>query len=188
MTTRAFTDAFDRPIDPVDRLLRRRVIMLSGPIDSEKANDVMARLLYLEHEDPDEPIELRINSPGGEVLSGLAIVDTIAQLSCPVATICAGMAASMASVLLACGTKGLRRATANARVLIHQPWAGQFQGQATDLERAAEEILRQRARIDELLAEATGQEVARIHRDTERDTWFSAEEARDYGLVDEVIG
>jgi ATP-dependent Clp protease, protease subunit len=188
MTIGAFTDAFDRPIDPVDRLLRRRVIMLSGPIDSDKANDVMARLLFLEHEDPGEPIDLRINSPGGEVLSGLAIVDTIAQLRCPVATTCAGMAASMASVLLACGTKGRRRATANARVLIHQPWAGQFQGQATDLERAAEEILRQRARIDDILAQATGQEVARIHRDTERDTWFSAEEARDYGLVDEVVG
>jgi len=184
----ALTDAFDRPIDPVDRLLRRRVIMLSGPIDADKANDVMARLLYLEHEDPAEPIELRINSPGGEVLSGLAIIDTIAQLRCPVATICAGMAASMASVLLASGTKGRRRATANARVLIHQPWAGQFQGQATDLERAAEEILRQRARIDQLLSEATGQPVERIHRDTERDTWFSAEEARDYGLVDEVLG
>ena len=188
MTTGAFTEAFDRPIDPVDRLLRRRVIMLSGAIDADKANDVMARLLYLEHEDPSEPIELRINSPGGEVLSGLAIVDTIAQLRCPVATTCAGMAASIASVVLACGTRGRRRATANARVLIHQPWAGQFQGQATDLERAAEEILRQRARIDELLAEATGQPVDRIHRDTERDTWFSAAEARDYGLVDEVLG
>jgi ATP-dependent Clp protease, protease subunit len=183
-----WTDAFDRPIDPVDRLLRRRVIMLSGAIDVDKANDVMARLLYLEHEDPGEPIELRINSPGGEVLSGLAIVDTISQVRCPVATTCAGMAASMASVLLACGTRGRRRATANARVLIHQPWAGQFQGQATDLERAAEEILRQRARIDQLLADATGQPVERIHRDTERDTWFSAEEARDYGLVDEVLG
>jgi ATP-dependent Clp protease, protease subunit len=188
MSIGTFTEAFDRPIDPVDRLLRRRVIMLSGPIDTERANDVMARLLYLEGEDPEAPIDLRINSPGGEVLSGLAIVDTIAQLACPVATTCAGMAASMASVLLASGTKGRRRATANARVLIHQPWAGQFQGQATDLERAAEEILRQRARIDQLLADATGQPVERIHRDTERDTWFSAQEALDYGLVDEVVG
>ena len=183
-----WTDAFDRPIDPVDRLLRRRVIMLSGAIDADRANDVMARLLYLEHEDPGEPIELRINSPGGEVLSGLAILDTVAQVRCPVSTICAGMAASMASVLLACGTRGRRRATANARVLIHQPWAGQFQGQATDLERAAEEILRQRARIDRLLSAATGQPVGRIHRDTERDTWFSAAEALDYGLIDEVVG
>ena len=188
MSIGTFNEAFDRPIDPVDRLLRRRVIMLSGPIDTDRANDVMARLLYLEGEDTDEPVELRINSPGGEVLSGLAIVDTIAQLACPVATTCAGMAASMASVLLASGTKGRRRATANARVLIHQPWAGQFQGQATDLERAAEEILRQRARIDELLAGATGQPVERIHRDTERDTWFSAAEALEYGLVDEVVG
>jgi ATP-dependent Clp protease, protease subunit len=188
MSIGTFTESFDRPIDPVDRLLRRRVILLSGPIDTERANDVLARLLYLEGEDGDEPIELRINSPGGEVLSGLAIVDTIAQLTCPVATTCAGMAASMASVLLASGTKGRRRATANARVLIHQPWAGQFQGQATDLERAAEEILRQRARIDQLLADATGQPVERIHRDTERDTWFSAAEALEYGLVDEVVG
>jgi ATP-dependent Clp protease, protease subunit len=188
MSIGTFSEAFDRPIDPVDRLLRRRVIMLAGPIDSERANDVMARLLYLEGEDPDAPVDLRINSPGGEVLSGLAIVDTIAQLACPVATTCAGMAASMASVLLASGTKGRRRATANARVLIHQPWAGQFQGQATDLERAAEEILRQRSRIDQLLSDATGQPVERIHRDTERDTWFSAQEAMDYGLVDEVLG
>ncbi|HYY78443.1 MAG TPA: ATP-dependent Clp protease proteolytic subunit [Actinomycetes bacterium] len=188
MSTGTFTEAFDRPIDPVDRLLRRRVILLSGPIDADRAGDVMARLLYLEGEDPEAPIELRVNSPGGEVLSGLAIIDTIAQLRSPVATTCAGMAASMASVLLACGTRGRRRATANARVLIHQPWAGQFQGQATDLERAAEEILRQRARIDEILAAATGQPVERVHRDTERDTWFSAEQARDYGLVDEVLG
>jgi ATP-dependent Clp protease protease subunit len=188
MTLGTFFDTFDRPIDPVDRLLRRRVILLSGPIDAERANDVMARLLFLEGEDPESPVDLRINSPGGEVLSGLAVIDTIAQLRCPVATTCAGMAASMASVLLACGTRGQRRATANARVLIHQPWAGQFQGQATDLERAAEEILRQRARIDEILAAATGQPVGRIHRDTERDTWFSAQEAREYGLVDQVLG
>ncbi len=187
MTIGTWTEAFDRPIDPVDRLLRRRLILLSGPIDADRANDVMARLLYLEGEDPEQPVELRINSPGGEVLSGLAIVDTMAQLRCPVATTCAGMAASMASVLLACGARGRRRATANSRVLIHQPWAGQFQGQATDLERAAEEILRQRARVDAILAEATGQPVDRIHRDTERDTWFSAPEARDYGLVDEVL-
>src|SRR5918995_747449 len=112
MSIGAFTESFDRPVD------------------TERANDVMARLLYLEGEDDEAPIELRINSPGGEVLSGLAIVDTIAQLTCPVATTCAGMAASMASVLLASGTKGRRRATANARVLNHQPWGGQFHGQA----------------------------------------------------------
>src|SRR4029450_5680945 len=146
----------------------RRVILLSGPIDTERANDVMARLLYLEGGDPSEPIELGINSPGGEVLRGLAIVDTIQGLSCPVATTCAGMAASMASVLLASGTKGRRQAPANARVLIHQPWAGQFQGQATDLERAAEEILRQRARIDQLLADAPGQAVERLQRESDR--------------------
>ena len=175
--TTTFTDLFlDRPIDPVDRLLRRRVVLLSGPIDHTVAQDIMARLLYLEHEGGDEPVELRINSPGGEVTSGLAIIDTIQSLACPVATTCAGMAASMASVVLAVGTKGRRRATANARILIHQPWSGQFQQTAADLERTAQEILRQRQRLDE------------IHVDTDRDTWMSAEEARDYGLVDEVIG
>ena len=188
MSIGTFTESFDRPIDPVDRLLRRRVILLSGPIDTERADDVMARLLYLEGEDPSEPVELRINSPGGEVPSGLAIVDTIDQLACPVATTCAGMAASMASVLLASGTKGRRRATANARILIHQPWAGQFQGQAADIERAAKEALRLRERIDQLLAEATGQPLERIKADSDRDTWFSAAEALEYGLVDEVVG
>jgi ATP-dependent Clp protease, protease subunit len=176
----------DRPIDPVDRLLRRRVVLLSGEIDSDKANDVMARLLWLGQEAEGEPIELRINSPGGELLSGLALVDTIMQLRCPVATTCAGLAASMSSVVLAIGTRGRRRATPNARILIHQPWTGQFHGQAADLERTAEEVLRMRHRVDAILAEATGQTVERIHHDTDRDTWFSAEEAVAYGLIDEV--
>jgi ATP-dependent Clp protease, protease subunit len=179
-------ELYDRPVDPVDRLLRRRVVLLSGQIDADKANDVMARLLWLEQEDPGEPIELRINSPGGELLSGLAIVDTMAQVRCPVATICAGMSASMASVVLALGERGRRRATPNARILIHQPWSGQFQGQAADLERTAEEVLRLRRRLDALLAEATGQPEDRIHHDTDRDTWFSADEAVAYGLIDEV--
>jgi ATP-dependent Clp protease, protease subunit len=182
-----YPDAVDRPIDPVDRLLRRRVVMLSGMVTSELAQDVMARLLYLEGEDPDEPIDLRINSPGGDVLAGLAMLDTMRNLSCPVGTTCAGLAASMGSVLLAAGTKGRRRATANARILIHQPWSQGFQGQATDLERTAQEILRQRALVDDILAEATGQPVDRIHKDTDRDTWFSADEAVVYGLVDEVV-
>jgi len=176
----------DRPVDPVDRLLRRRVVLLSGQIDGDKANDVMARLLWLEQEGPGEPIQLRINSPGGELLSGLAIVDTMRQVQCPVATTCAGMAASMASVVLALGEPGQRRATPNARILIHQPWSGQFQGQAADLERTAEEVLRLRRRLDALLAEATGQTVERIHHDTDRDTWFAADEAVAYGLIDEV--
>ena len=181
-------DWFERPIDPVERLLRRRVVLLSGTVDAERANDVMARLLFLEGEDPDEPVELRINSPGGELTSGLAVLDTMRQLACPVATTCVGMAASMASVLLAGGTRGRRRATRNARILIHQPWTGQFQGQAADLERTAEEVLRQRRQIDEILADATGQPLERIHHDTERDTWFSPEEALAYGLIDEVQG
>jgi ATP-dependent Clp protease protease subunit len=179
-------ELYDRPVDPVDRLLRRRVVLLSGEINAERANDVMARLLWLEQEAEDEPIELRINSPGGDLLSGLALVDTIGQLRCPVATTCAGLAASMASVVLTVGSRGQRRATPNARILIHQPWTGQFQGQAADLERTAEEVLRLRRRVDGILAEATGQTVERIHHDTDRDTWFSAEEAVAYGLIDEV--
>lgn len=182
-----YPDAVDRPIDPVDRLLRRRVVLLSGMVTSEMAQDIMARLLYLEAEDPDAPIDVRINSPGGDVLAGLAMLDTMRNLSCPVGTTAAGLAASMASVLLAAGSKGRRRATANARILIHQPWSQGFQGQATDLERTAQEILRQRALVDDILAEATGQPVDRIHKDTDRDTWFSADEAVVYGLVDEVL-
>ena len=183
-----YNDSVDRPIDPLDRLLRRRVVMLSGAVTGEMAQDVMARLLYLEAEDPEAPIEVRINSPGGDVMAGLAILDTMTNLSCPVTTTCAGLAASMASVLLAGGgSKGRRRATANARILIHQPWSQGFQGQATDLERTAQEILRQRALVDDILAEATGQTVDRIHKDTDRDTWFSADEAVVYGLIDEVM-
>src|SRR5436309_9821319 len=132
METGTAFEFFDRPVDPVDRLLRRRVVLLSGEIDAARANDVMARLLWLEQEADDQPIELRINSPGGELLSGLAIVDTMAQVRCPVATTCAGMAASMASVVLAVGARGQRRATPNARILIHQPSSRQAQGQAPD--------------------------------------------------------
>jgi ATP-dependent Clp protease protease subunit len=178
----------ERPLDPVEQLLRRRLVPLTGAIDADVAGDIMARLLYLEGEDQAAPIELRINSPGGEVLAGLAVLDTMAQVSCPVHTTCAGMAASMASVLLAGGEPGHRRATANARVLIHQPWAGQFQGQAADIERAAKEALRLRERIDQLLAAATGQPLERIKADSDRDTWFSAEEALAYGLIDQIVG
>jgi ATP-dependent Clp protease protease subunit len=178
----------DRPLDPMEQLLRRRMVVLSGTIDNDVAADVSARLLYLDAEAPGEPIVLRINSPGGEVWSGLGVLDTMTGLESPVETVCVGMAASMASVLLACGAHGRRSATANARVLIHQPWAGQFKGQATDLERAAKETLRLRARIDDILATATGQTVETIHTDTDRDTWFSAEEALAYGLIDSVRG
>jgi ATP-dependent Clp protease protease subunit len=177
---------FERPIDPQDRLLRRRIVALSGAIDADSANELMAKLLWLDGEAPGAPIELRINSPGGDVLAGLGIIDTMHGLASPVHATCVGVGASMASVILACATKGERRATENARVLLHQPWTGQFQGQAADLERAAQEVLRLRARIDDLLAEASGQPIERVHRDTDRDTWFSAEEALAYGLIDEV--
>lgn len=179
-------DWYDRPVDPLERLLRRRLVSLSGPIETTSANELMAKLLWLDSEAAGTPIELRINSPGGDVLSGLGIIDTIRGLTSPVHATCVGVAASMASVVLACATRGQRRATPNARLLLHQPWTGQFQGQAADLERAAQEVLRLRARIDDLLAEATGQPVERIHRDTDRDTWLSAEEALAYGLIDEI--
>jgi ATP-dependent Clp protease protease subunit len=177
---------FDRPVDPLERLLRRRVVPLSGPIDAASANELMAKLLWLDGEAPGTPIDLRINSPGGDVLAGLGIIDTMHGLSSPVHATCVGVGASMASVILACATRGQRRATPNARLLLHQPWTGQFQGQAADLERAAQEVLRLRARIDDLLAESTGQPVERVHRDTDRDTWLSAEEALAYGLIDEI--
>lgn len=176
----------ERPLDPAEQLLRRRIVQLTGTIDAATADAVAAKLLWLDTDAPGTPIHLRVNSPGGEVLAGLAIIDTMQGLTSPVHTTCAGTAASMASVVLALGTPGQRRATPNARILIHQPWAGQFQGQAADIERAAREALRLRDRIDDLLTTATGQPRDRVHHDSDRDTWFSADEAKAYGLIDEI--
>ena len=158
----------------------------ASPIDDALANVVVAQLLFLESEDPDKDVMMYINSPGGEVSAGMAIYDTMQALRCPVATFCVGQAASMASLLLAAGTKGKRNALPHARVMIHQPLAG-MQGQATDIEIHAREILKARDTINALYAHHTGQPVDRIKQDTERDNFMSATEAQAYGLIDQVL-
>jgi ATP-dependent Clp protease protease subunit len=176
----------ERGWDLFSRLLKDRIVFLGAAIDDELANVVVAQLLFLESEDPDRDVMMYINSPGGEVTAGLAIYDTMQALRCPVATFCVGQAASMASFLLAAGTKGKRSALPHASVMIHQPLAG-MQGKATDIEIHAREILKARDTINALYAHHTGQPVDKIKRDTERDNFMSAAEARDYGLVDEVL-
>ena len=176
----------ERGWDIFSRLLKDRIIFLGTPINDDVANVIIAQLLFLDSEEPEKDIMLYINSPGGHVSAGLAIYDTMQYLHCDVATICMGQAASMGSFLLAAGTKGKRYALPHARVMIHQPLAG-FQGQATDIEIHAREILHARDTINELYARHTGQPVERIKHDTERDNFMSAADARDYGLIDEVI-
>jgi ATP-dependent Clp protease protease subunit len=176
----------ERGWDIFSRLLKDRIVFLGAPIDDALANVVVAQLLFLESEDPDKDVMMYVNSPGGEVSAGLAIYDTMQALRCPVATFCVGQAASMASFLLAAGAKGKRTALPHARVMIHQPLAG-LQGKATDIEIHAREILKARDTINALYAHHTGQPVDKIARDTERDNFMSAEEARAYGLVDEVL-
>jgi ATP-dependent Clp protease protease subunit len=176
----------ERGWDLFSRLLKDRIVFLGGEIDDALANVVVAQLLFLESEDPDKDVMMYVNSPGGEVSAGLAIYDTMQVLRCPVATFCVGQAASMASFLLAAGTKGKRSALPHARVMIHQPLAG-MQGPATHIEIHAREILKARDTINALYARHTGQPVERIARDTERDNFMSADEARDYGLIDEVL-
>jgi ATP-dependent Clp protease protease subunit len=172
--------------DIYSRLLKDRIVFLGAPIDDHVANTVIAQLLFLESEDPEKDVSLYINTPGGEVTAGLAIYDTIQYLKCSVRTICVGMAASMGAVLLAAGTRGKRYALPNAKILIHQPWGG-VQGQAIDLKIRAEEIMRTRDQINAILARHTGQPMEKIERDTDRDYFMSAEEAKAYGLVDEII-
>ncbi len=176
----------ERAYDIYSRLLKDRIIFLGSPIDDNVANSVIAQLLFLQKENPKEDIYLYLNSPGGMVMSGLAIYDTMQHVSNPVSTICVGMAASMAAVLLAGGTKGKRFVLPNARVLIHQPMGG-AQGQATDVDIQAKEILRLKERINKILAEHTKQPLHRIERDTDRDFYMSAEEAVKYGLADKVL-
>jgi ATP-dependent Clp protease protease subunit len=176
----------ERGWDLFSRLLKDRIVFLGTPIDDEVANVVIAQLLFLESEDPDKDVMMYVNSPGGDVSAGLAILDTMQYLRCPVATFCVGQAASMASLLLAAGAKGKRSALPHARVMIHQPLAG-LQGKATDIEIHAREILKARDTINGLYAQHTGQSVDRIQRDTERDNFMSAAEAREYGLIDEVL-
>ena len=180
------TNRGERSFDIYSRLLKERIIFLGTPITDEIANLVMAQLIHLEGEDPEKDINFYINSPGGSVTASLAIYDTMEFIKSDVSTYCMGQAASAAAVLLAAGTKGKRLALPHARVLLHQPW-GQAGGQATDVELAAKEILRMRVQLDELLAHHTGQEAEKIHKDTERDFVMSADEAREYGIIDEVI-
>lgn len=175
----------ERAYDIYSRLLKERIIFLGTAIDDTVANLVVAQLLFLDSEDPDKEIRLYINSPGGQVSSGLAIYDTMQLTKAPVATVCVGMAASMAAVILAGGRKGRRYALPNSRIMIHQPIGG-VQGQAVDIEIEAKEILRLRENINELLAKHTGQPIERIARDTDRNFWMSPTEAKEYGLVDEV--
>ena len=176
----------ERGWDIFSRLLKDRIIFLGTPINDDVANVVIAQLLFLDSEEPEKDIMLYINSPGGHVTAGLAIYDTMQYLHCDVATICMGQAASMGSFLLAAGTKGKRYALPHSRVMIHQPLAG-FQGQATDIDIHAREILKTRDTLNELYAKHTGQAVEKIKNDTERDNFMSSAMAKEYGLIDEVL-
>lgn len=176
----------ERAYDIFSRLLRDRIIFLGSAINDDVANLIIAQLLFLESEDPDKDIHFYINSPGGLVTAGMAIYDTMQYIKPPVSTLCMGQGASMAALLLAAGAKGKRFALPHARILIHQPLGG-FQGQATDVEIQAREILRLREELNEIMANHTGQPMERINLDTERDFYMSGQQAKEYGLVDEVI-
>lgn len=176
----------ERAYDVYSRLLKDRVIFLGTPIDDSVANVVIAQLLFLEAEDPEKDIFIYLNSPGGVITSGLAIYDTIKYIKPDVSTICLGQAASMGAVLLASGTKGKRFALPNARIMIHQPLGG-FQGQARDIEIQAKEILRLKKVLNQIISDATGKPTDQIESDSDRDFFMSSEEAKDYGLIDEVI-
>jgi len=180
------TSRGERAYDIYSRLLKDRIVFIGSPIDDDVANLVIAQLLFLEAEDPDKDINLYINSPGGIVTSGMAIYDTMQFIKPPVAAVCIGQAASMAAVLLAGGAQGKRTALPNARILIHQPMGG-TRGQATDIKIQAEEILRMREHLNGILAKHTGQPMERIAADTERDYYMSADQARTYGIIDQVV-
>ncbi|MCG2703036.1 MAG: ATP-dependent Clp endopeptidase proteolytic subunit ClpP [Candidatus Omnitrophica bacterium] len=180
------TSRGERAFDIYSRLLKDRIIFIGTAINDEVANLVIAQMLFLQMEDPDKDISVYINSPGGVVTAGLAIYDTIQFVKCAVNTYCVGQAASMGAVLLAAGSKGKRFALPNARVMIHQPWGG-VQGAAADISIQAKEILKMRDKINEILSRHTGQKIEKIEKDTDRDFFMSAEESRDYGLVDNVV-
>ena len=180
------TSRGERSYDIYSRLLKDRIIFLGEEVTDVSANIIVAELLFLESEDPNKDIHLYINSPGGSVSAGWAIYDTMRYIKCDVSTTCIGMAASMGAFLLAGGTKGKRYALPNSRIMIHQP-SGGAQGQASDIKIQAEQIIETRKRLNQYLAENTGQPIEVIERDTERDHWMSAEEARTYGLVDQVV-
>ncbi|OOM75537.1 ATP-dependent Clp protease proteolytic subunit [Clostridium puniceum] len=180
------TSRGERSYDIFSRLLKERIIMLSGEVNDDTANLIVAQLLFLESEDPDKDIYLYINSPGGSITSGMAIYDTMQYIKCDVSTICIGMAASMGAFLLSCGAKGKRYALPNSEIMIHQPLGG-FQGQATDFEIHAKRILKIKDSLNKILSENTGKSLETIKADVERDNFMSADEAKAYGLVDDVI-
>ena len=183
------TSKGERSYDIFSRLLKDRIIFLAEDVNPTSASLVVAQLLFLESEDPDREIYLYINSPGGSITDGMAIVDTINYIKCPVSTICVGLAASMGAVLLASGTKGKRYATPNAEILIHQPFiaGGGLSGQTTEIKIHADHMVKTREKLNKLLSERTGQDLATIERDTERDTYMTAEEALKYGLIDGIM-
>ncbi|MGH9434932.1 MAG: ATP-dependent Clp endopeptidase proteolytic subunit ClpP [Terriglobia bacterium] len=181
------TNRGERAYDIYSRLLRDNIIFIGTPIDDNVANLVTAQLLFLEAEDPEKDVQLYINSPGGSVTAGLAIYDTMQFIRPSVATICIGQAASAAALLLAAGTHGKRYALPNSRVLIHQPSMGGLSGQATDIDIHAREILRMRSNLNEIMAKHTGQSMEKIEHDVERDFWMNADQAHEYGMVDEII-
>ncbi|MBW2733168.1 MAG: ATP-dependent Clp endopeptidase proteolytic subunit ClpP [Deltaproteobacteria bacterium] len=176
----------ERGWDIFSRLLKDRIVFLGGGVNDEIANIVIAQMLFLESEDPDRDIMFYINSPGGVVTSGLAIYDTMQHVKCDVATICMGQAASMGALLLASGAAGKRYALPHARIMVHQPLGG-FQGQATDIDIQAREILRTRERLNQILADHTGKDLKTVSKDTDRDYYLTAEEAKEYGIIDDIL-
>ncbi len=176
----------ERAYDIYSRLLKDRIVFLGGAIDDGIANLVIAQLLFLEAEDPDKDIHLYLNSPGGVVTAGMAIYDTMRYIKAPVSTICVGQAASMAALLLSAGEKGKRFSLAHSRIMIHQPIGG-FQGQSTDIHIHAQEILRMKSKLNQLLAEHCGQPLEKVAADTERDYFMSGEDAKNYGIIDDII-
>jgi ATP-dependent Clp protease protease subunit len=180
------TSRGERAFDIYSRLLKERIIFLSGPIDDYISNLVVAQLLFLESENPDKDISIYINSPGGVISSGLAIYDTMQFISPDVSTLCIGQAASMGALLMAGGAKGKRFALPNSRIMIHQPLGG-YQGQASDIEIHAKEILYMKTKVNEILAKHTGKSLKKIEQDTDRDNFLNASDAKDYGLIDEIL-
>lgn len=177
----------ERTYDIYSRLLLDRIVFISGEVNDEMANAVCAQLLFLQSQDAKKEISVYVNSPGGSVTAGLAIYDTMQFVKCPIATYCLGQAASMGAVLLTAGTKGRRFALPNARIMIHQPWGG-AEGKASDIEITAREILRLKEKLNEILSKHSGKKMADVIKDTDRDHFMSAEEAKAWGLIDEVIG
>ena len=180
------TNRGERSYDIYSRLLKDRIVFLSGEIDDLTANLIVVQLIFLEAEDPDKDISMYINSPGGSVTAGMAIYDTMQYIKCDVTTICVGMAASMGAFLLTAGAKGKRKALPNSEIMIHQPLGG-AKGQATDIEIQARHILKIKEKMNSIIAERTGQDLEKVKQDTERDFYMSAEEAKEYGIIDQII-